>query len=317
MKLTLLVTMIFTFCMIMIANIVKPTNPQRCPLESVTFQQAQETSDQEIIDCYCKDYSFTEILGDNEKKDLCWQTYLQLSYTYLLIALTGMVVVIVNWLLKLIIMRLARFMRYATFTLEISQSTINLTFAMFINTAIITLLLQAKIGETAPAIYIAEPIPQLKELQQQNLNSFSADFDRTWYNEVGSKIITTMMFNILTPHFTSLIFLPCVRRYRDSKCRSQAIQKDMNRWIVGEKFDLVYAYALSINTIFVSLLFSSGMPLLLWTCSFTLFLQYWCFKYLLLRFNKKPPAYDHKLSKTVISLLPYAMILHLCVGIYM
>lgn len=169
-----------------------------------------------MIDCYCKNYSFTQILSDDQLKSFCWKTYTNLAYTYLIVVLTGIVVSIVNWFLKEIITRLARFMRYPTFTRELSQSTINLTFAMFINTAIITLLLQAQIGTTVPAIYIASPIPKLKDLQQENLNSFSADFDRAWYNEVGSKIISTMLFNIITPHFTSLIFLPCIRRYRHS-----------------------------------------------------------------------------------------------------
>jgi hypothetical protein len=64
-----------------------------------------------------------------------------LAYTYLLVALTGLVVSVVNWLLKEIIGKLAKFMRYPTFTRELSQSTINLILAMFVNTAIITLFL--------------------------------------------------------------------------------------------------------------------------------------------------------------------------------
>jgi hypothetical protein len=67
----------------------------------------------------------------------------------------------------------------------------------------------------------------------------------------------------------------------------------MNRWVQGEPFTLVYPYALALNTIFVSMLFASGQPLLLATCSLTLFLHYWCFKYLLLRYNSRPLSYDH------------------------
>ena len=38
----------------------------------------------------------------------------------------------------------------------------------------------------------------------------------------------------------------------------------MNFWIIGEKFGLVLPYAVALNTIFVTLMFSSGAPILLW-----------------------------------------------------
>ena len=45
----------------------------------------------------------------------------------------------------------------------------------------------------------------------------------------------------------------------------------MNYWIIGEKFGLVLPYAVALNTIFVSLTFSSGAPILLWIGTFALF----------------------------------------------
>ncbi len=71
----------------------------------------------------------------------------------------------------------------------------------------------------------------------------------------------------------------------------------MNNWLVGEEFSLIYPYAIALNTIFVTLLFSSGIPILLWFGTLSLFLQYWSWKYLLLRYNKSPPAYDYSLNK--------------------
>ncbi len=53
---------------------------------------------------------------------------------------TAFVIIGVNVLLKFLIIRLGRFMRYKTITKEITDSTLNLFYAMFINTAIITII---------------------------------------------------------------------------------------------------------------------------------------------------------------------------------
>ena len=37
----------------------------------------------------------------------------------------------------------------------------------------------------------------------------------------------------------------------------------------------------------------------------------------MLRYNKRPPAYDYSLNKTTIKILPIAAVLHLLIGIYM
>lgn len=57
---------------------------------------------------------------------------------------------------------------------------------MFINTAIITLVLQADIFGFKPAIIVSAPIPPLRALQESRDNQFAADFDRSWYVDIGS-----------------------------------------------------------------------------------------------------------------------------------
>jgi hypothetical protein len=81
-----------------------------------------------------------------------------------------------------------------------------------------------------------------------------------------------MCFNVFIPHVTSIILLPCLRKIYDCIAQGKTIQRDMNRWAVGQRFDLVYCYSNTLNTIFVSMFFASGMPILLFTCALTLFL---------------------------------------------
>lgn len=35
---------------------------------------------------------------------------------------------------------------------------------------------------------------------------------------------------------------------------------------------------------------------------------------MILRYNKRPPSYDHRLNKDIINILPLAIIMHLMIG---
>ncbi len=91
----------------------------------------------------------------------------------------------------------------------------------------------------------------------------------------------------------------------------------MNKLIVGPEFNLTYYYSLILNTIYTCLAFSSGIPILLWIGTLTLFLQYWSFKFELLRYSKKPKNLDEKLNKKIVLAILFAVCVHLIIGIYM
>lgn len=91
----------------------------------------------------------------------------------------------------------------------------------------------------------------------------------------------------------------------------------MNNLIVGPEFELTTYYVSALNTIFCTLFYSGGIPLLLWLAIFAFALQYFTAKYFLLRFNKKPPIYDAKINKNVLRILPYSILIHMCISLYM
>ena len=90
----------------------------------------------------------------------------------------------------------------------------------------------------------------------------------------------------------------------------------MNNLIVGPDFELTGYYAQALKTIFVTLFYSSGIPMMLVFGSISLFLQYLCNKYILLRFSRKPPTFDQNLHEKTMKVLPMAVLLHLLVAIY-
>lgn len=96
--------MMITFTVIMMANIVKPTNTDNCPSSQVTYEFALENKDdQTAVECYCKTLSSSEILDNAEKKEFCWDSYVKYMYLIFLSVLFATAVSFVNYSLKAIL----------------------------------------------------------------------------------------------------------------------------------------------------------------------------------------------------------------------
>lgn len=79
-----------------------------------------------------------------------------------------------------------------------------------------------------------------------------------------------MILNIVTPHLSALIqsLLNCFFRWRDGGCCNRGdktkklLKEDYLRLYAGNQFPIQCRYSEILTTIFVSLIYSSGMPLL-------------------------------------------------------
>lgn len=138
--------MLLTFFVIFIANILKPQNTNDCE-GSFSKQKALEFFEQEgskhtNVKCYCASLPPTSIpTSEGSVKEMCNDTYNDFIYLLLLTIIVGNVIVAVNYILKIVLRALGNFQKYPTITAQTMGTTMNLFFAMFINTAIITLLL--------------------------------------------------------------------------------------------------------------------------------------------------------------------------------
>lgn len=103
---------------------------------------------------------------------------------------------------------------------------------------------------------------------------------------------------------------------RKKSAKQSFIQKDMNLFSVGPSFLMISKYALALNTVFVTLFYCSGMPILLFFGAASLFLQYWVEKYLILRVYARPPNYNHDINTITLRIIPAALILHLALAVY-
>lgn len=67
--------------------------------------------------------------------------------------------------------------------------------------------------------------------------------------------------------------------------------------------------------IFISMSFSTGLPVYYAICTLSMILSYLIDKLLLLRFYRMNPMFDRYISELVIQMLPYSLLLHCIFGI--
>jgi hypothetical protein len=85
----------------------------------------------------------------------------------------------------------------------------------------------------------------------------------------------------------------------------------------GPEFLLYLRYAQLLNTLFVCLMFSSGMPILIPIACVTFIGYYFVDKFMLFNFYSLPPMLGSALASAVTDILPYAVLMHLMFGMWM
>lgn len=97
----------------------------------------------------------------------------------------------------------------------------------------------------------------------------------------------------------------------------QVIQEDYEELYTGPEFLVQIRFAQLLSTIFVTMTYSSGLPILYLICVISIFFTYWVDKLLVLRYFRLTPGHTHYLSRSAVKLMPWAVIVHMCFGLIM
>ncbi|EQC32603.1 hypothetical protein SDRG_09917 [Saprolegnia diclina VS20] len=230
------------------------------------------------------------------------------------------VVVLVNALLTPVLQYLVRLQKSHTLSAVIVSTVRKIFLAQFFNTTLIVLFLNANLSGISTTSDTGFHFVGLSLL-----NGKYADFSVDWYNDVGVALLLTMLINAISPQIGVFVtyLLRQVAQWRDRSFTfdftrtRQETQRDLEALYRGPEFDLATRYSQIINTIFITLLFSSGMPLMLLIGLFSIIITYWTDKFTFLRVVRSPPQYDGRIATVVGSMLPYAILLHMLFGIWM
>lgn len=191
-------------------------------------------------------------------------------------------------------------------------TTWNIAFSHYINTALIVMLAQNCFVWSEDTVAEALYNPSLF------LVGIYDEFNSQWFLNIGSALLITHAFMLVLPHIFVVLEAcgVCVERCMDRRCTfdtkntSKIIQSDYEDLYTGPNEVLEVRYGQVLATIFVTLTFCAGIPLLLPLTFGILFVQYWVDKFLVFQYYRKTAYFTKKLSAFVVSMLPIAIIIH-------
>ncbi|CAE7247334.1 unnamed protein product [Symbiodinium natans] len=143
------------------------------------------------------------------------------------------------------------------------------------------------------------------------------ELTRAWYIVVGATIMINMLLNMVVPPGVTIanIFVTWLLR---KCCRGRVKHhSELIALYTNPEFDIKLKYAQMLTTVFVTLTYSAGMPLLYLFAFGYMTFMYWADKIALLWCSKRPPSYDALLPREVSEKLLYAIALHCIFAIFM
>lgn len=277
--------------------------------KNTTFDQANDFEDSDQVYCFCKLQDWYKLTTDSDYRNLC-DTYIQkVSTTGAVRFLASIGIVFVNIMLRIIITLLTQFERISTVTKTRLSVMTKVFIAMFVNTALITLFVNADFQ----SLWFVQRLAFKDYLFNGKYN----DFSREWYQDVGATITATLLVSIAFPHFINLLFWYPVGLIKRSCCLKRHItQHQLNTVFTGPEFDISSRTSLVLTSIFSCFLYSGGMPMLNMVCFCILFVIYWTDKFLILRHYRKPPVYSEMIYKRLGYYLPFCVIFHCGFSLY-
>jgi len=148
------------------------------------------------------------------------------------------------------------------------------------------------------------------------------DITSMWYVQVGTQIILTVSIEIMAPHFVPLskFFFISVRRCWDRSCtfdkrRSRKLlQVEYEELYTGPEFHLDARLAQIVAFVWVTFMYSPGLPVLFLITALNFTIIYWVDKYLLLRFYRTPKNFDEKCIEFSLKEIRLSFVFHFIIG---
>ena len=281
-------------------------------------------------------YEFCQGLEDEVRRDLefsvCKDAYFRarIFSNAALEYVPWTALVLVNVFLRWGVKRLGLIERHTSKAERALSAAKKLFLVQFINTALAIWLAHALRGEVTSMVPgaaapdatsgwgvtpagggVSAPAPVASEATDGLLGA-------QWYRETGTGLTAALLINMVLPRISvySRAVWGCLCRSRCCSCCA-VTQEQLNQRYAGQFLDLSERYACLWTTVFSTLFYSSGMPVLLIIGAMDLSLMYHCERNALFKYYSKPDAYDEQLAVLSSSFLNYAAPLHLIGAAFM
>jgi len=139
-------------------------------------------------------------------------------------------------------------------------------------------------------------------------------FTPPWFNNVGVTLMLVQLGNILSSQSTGIARY--IYHHRRRSTGTYLSQDELNRSYVGPSFELAFNYAQLLSTLFCCFTFSTGIPILYAFSAANFGLYYLVEKFLFIRLYRIPPHFSNVVGVFATSLVPYALVIHLAMSIW-
>ena len=288
------------------------------PLDQSSTHLCRTFTADTLVGCYCEQSlaNYVTDQGDvngfvaysNDEKDTCSAFISAYLESESIIVLSSGMASVVNVVLGLIIPVLTDLEGHVSLSERSRSLAVKVAAAQTVNTGLTALVVNAALPPDST--YKLPDIVASVGL----LDGAYSDFVTPWYGVVGTTIATTALINTLIPPvLMSLEYVldACGRRSALGTPGAVVTQAQMDELFVGARFATPPRYPLVITMVVVSLTYSSGLPVLLPLAATGFILQYTVDKWMLLKFYRKPPAYDAGMTRLLLTILPWAVLCHL------
>ncbi len=198
------------------------------------------------------------INGTTYSAPICEQYGIDLNANYALSNAVSQMIVAINFVLRLFIIKCIMYIGKPTESEQTELITDGVFIVQFFNTAILLLLANANLAEQGAVMGFL-------------FNGKLADFNATWFNDIGYSMIYAMMFNIFWPmmEFCAYFGIRLAFRVLDRgicSCSTMKTKKTTLQQYVdiysGPTYFIHYKYSSVLNITFVTFLYGLGIPLL-------------------------------------------------------
>jgi hypothetical protein len=155
------------------------------------------------------------------------------------------------------------------------------------------------------------------------------DFSTDWYEEVGKPFTRILWLNIILQFDLIGVLFTLCKRFRDRKWSSKMTDEDgdINTKLKTHK-DVVELYdqeemssygVFAANTTFImcAMMYSTGIPVFYCFSFVFMLMNYWMFKWLLLRYYRKAVTFNENLAIDSVWYLKVGLIIHAAMAILM
>ncbi|KAJ1462808.1 hypothetical protein M885DRAFT_609849 [Pelagophyceae sp. CCMP2097] len=274
-------------------------------------QACYESTPETLTTCYCYenmglDKAWSLLTGAKQLSDygsVCEVFMRSYFRATILKFLAAVLIMAVNEVTQMVIYAICNYERHDSKTSRISSLVAKLVSSMFVNTAILSLLINSAFSpQDDSAAKAAKHVPLLK-------GSFTS-FSKAWYVSVGAALTITMLVNTVSPQLSLIARVATAEAKRVILWKRQVTQVSLDALYAPPPWQIERSYAIFLNTLLVTVMFAGGLPVLLVFALISFKMILVVNKVMVLKYCRQPPNFDKALGLLFAKALVGAALLH-------